>query len=163
MTETGIWTYTSLLFLSFVSTSLLICGSCSSSGMQSTLNCPTTAFLDSPSMRGCWGWKEPQVTRLRRCDQASCMMRRYWPPLLNPRCFSRCSLFVRLVVRDLWGVLEGSRGQSLRPYTHSLMYACLWMPLSHPISYHLLRILHKHLFVYYTNYTNFPSLLLALS
>lgn len=45
-------------------------------------------------------------------------------------------------------MLEGSRCLSLCPYTHSLMYAFLWMPLSHPISYHLLRILHKHLFVY---------------
>lgn len=60
---------------------LLTCASCSRSVMQSTLNCLTTAFLGSHSMRGCWGWRAHQVTRLQRSDQALCMMRRCWLPL----------------------------------------------------------------------------------
>lgn len=61
----------------------LTCVSSSRCRIQSTSNCLTTAFLDSPSMRGRWGWKAHRVTRLLRSDQASCMMRKYGPPLLN--------------------------------------------------------------------------------
>lgn len=61
----------------------LICVFSSRCRIQSTSNCPTMAFLDSPSMRGLWGWKAHRATRLLRSDQASCMMRKYGPPLLN--------------------------------------------------------------------------------
>lgn len=82
-----------------ISTSSLSCACFYRSVMQSTLNCLTTAFLGSRSMRGYWGWKAHQVTRLQRSDQALCTMRRYCLPFLISHCLYH---FVYFCLRYLW-------------------------------------------------------------
>lgn len=85
----------------------LTCVSSSRCRIQSTSNCPTTAFLDSPSMRGRWGWKAHRVTRLLRSDQASCMMRKYGPPLLNLQYVTCVWRFFMNLVSYSGGALSG--------------------------------------------------------